>query len=72
MTRETFEKAKDILADIGSLKNIKKEYSDRHWISFYGASVKEQPISGCGILIEDLEKFIDDEIAKLEEALEKL
>jgi len=71
MTKETFEKAKDILADIGSLKNIKKEYSDRHWIAFYGASVKEQPISD-GILREDLEKFIDDEIAKLEKELEKL
>ena len=72
MTRETFEKAKDILADIGSLKNIKKECNDRHWISFYGAAVKEQPISGYGILREDLEKFIDVEIAKLEEELEKL
>ena len=72
MTRETFEKAKDILADISSLKNIKKEYNDRHWISFYGAEVKEQPISSYGILSEDLKKFIDDEIAKLEKELEKL
>lgn len=72
MTKETFEKAKDILADIVSLKNIKKEYDYRHWISFYGASVKEQPISSYGILREDLEKFIDVEIAKLEEELEKL
>ena len=71
MTKETFDKAKDILADISSLKNIKVEYNDRHWISFYGAVVKEQPISD-GILRSDLEKFIDVEIAKLEEELEKL
>ena len=71
MTRETFDIARDILADINSLKNIKAEYNDRHWISFYGAVVKEQPISN-GTLRTDLEKFIDVEIAKLEEELEKL
>ncbi len=71
MTRETFEKAKDILADIVSLKEIKSEYENKHWISFYGAVVKEQPISD-GILRRDLEKFIDAEIAKLEKELEKL
>ena len=71
MTRKTFDIAKNILADINSLKNIKAEYNDRHWISFYGAAVKEQPISD-GILRDDLEKFIDVEIAKLEEELEKL
>ena len=71
MTRETFDIAKDILADIDSLKNIKSEYNDNHWISFYGAVVKLQPISD-GILRDDLEKFIDAEIAKLEEELEKL
>lgn len=71
MTRETFDIARDLLADIDSLKNIKREYENRHWISFYGASVKEQPISN-GILRVDLEKFVDVEIAKLEEELEKL
>jgi hypothetical protein len=71
MTKETFEKAKKIIADIQSLKNIKSEYENRHWISFYGAVVKEQPISD-GILRDDLEKFVDDEIAKLEKELEKL
>ena len=71
MTRETFEVARDILADINSLKKIKAEYKDRHWISFYGASVKEQPISD-GILRADLERFIDAEIVKLEKELEKL
>lgn len=71
MTRETFDIAKNILADINTLKNIKSEYEGRHWISFYGAAVKEQPISD-GILRDDLEKFIDVEIAKLEEELEKL
>lgn len=71
MTRETFDVAREILADLDSLNNIKAEYKDRHWISFYGASVKEQPISD-GILRADLEKFIDVEIAKLEEELEKL
>ena len=71
MTKETFDIAKEILADINSLNNIKAEYNDSHWISFYGAAVKEQPISN-GILRDDLEKFIDAEIAKLEEELEKL
>lgn len=71
MTKETFEKAKDIIADIQSLKNIKSEYENMHWISFYGAVVKEQPITN-GILRDDLEKFVDDEIAKLEKELEKL
>ena len=71
MTRETFKKASDIIADIQSLKNIKSEYKNRHWISFYGTAVKEQPITN-GILRADLEKFVDDEIAKLEKELEKL
>ncbi len=71
MTKETFSKAKDIIADIQSLKNIKNEYENRHWISFYGAEVKEQPITGR-ILRGDLEKFVDDEISKLEKELEKL
>ena len=71
MTRETFEKANDIIADIQSLKNIKSEYENGHWISFFGAVVKEQPVTN-GILRDDLEKFIDDEIAKLEKELEKL
>ncbi|MBP3886935.1 MAG: hypothetical protein J6F30_04675 [Cellulosilyticum sp.] len=71
MTRKTFEKAKGIIDDIKSLKNIKSEYKDNHWISFYGAEVKEQPITN-GILRNDLEKFIDDEIVKLEKELEKL
>lgn len=71
MTRETFEKANNIIDDIQSLKNIKSEYNNRHWISFYGAEVKEQPITN-GILRNDLEKFVDDEISKLEKELEKL
>lgn len=71
MTIETFYIAKNILTDIESLKNIKSEYENKHWISFYGAAVKEQPIS-AGILRDDLEKFIDAEITKLEEELEKL
>lgn len=71
MTRETFEKAENIIADIQSLKNIKSEYKNRHWISFYGAEVGEQTITN-GILRADLEKFVDDEIAKLEKELEKL
>ena len=71
MTRGTFYIAEGILRDIESLKNIKSEYKDKHWISFYGAVVKEQPISD-GILREDLEKFIDAEITKLEEELKKL
>lgn len=71
MTRETFEKANNIIDDIQSLKNIKSEYKNRHWISFYGAEVREQPIRD-GILRNDLEKFVDDEISKLEKELEKL
>ena len=71
MTRKTFEKAKSIITDIQSLKNIKSEYENDHWITFYGAEVKEQPITD-GILRDDLEKFVDDEIAKLEQELEKL
>jgi hypothetical protein len=71
MTKEIFEKAKDIINDIQSLKNIKCEYESRHWVSFYGAEVKEQPITN-GIFRNDLKKFIDDEIAKLEKELEKL
>lgn len=71
MTRETFEKAKDIINDIQSLKNIKCEYESRHWVSFYGAEVKEQSITS-GILRKDLEKFIDDEIVKLEKELREL
>lgn len=72
MTRETFDIARDILADIESLKNIECEYEARHWVSFYGAEVKEQPIAKFGILRADLKKFIDDEIVKLEKELEKL
>lgn len=72
MTRETFDIAKDIIADIDTLKNIKSEYKNGHWVSFYGAVVKEQTISGCGILADDLEEFINKEIIKLEEELEKL
>ncbi len=71
MTRETFNIARNILADIESLKNIKCEYEARHWVSFYGAEVKEQPITD-GTLRADLKKFIDDEIVKLEKELEKL
>jgi hypothetical protein len=71
MTRETFDIARNILADIESLKNIKCEYEARHWVSFYGAEVKEQPITN-GTLRADLKKFIDDEIVKLEKELEKL
>ena len=72
MTRETFDIARNILADIESLKNIKCEYEARHWVSFYGAEVKEQPITKYGTLIADLKKFIDDEIVKLEKELEEL
>lgn len=72
MTRETFEKAKNILKDLDTLKHIKCEFIDGHWVSFFGAAVKEQPITGSGSLREDLEKFVDDEIAKLEKELEKL
>lgn len=71
MTRENFDKAKAILKDIYSLENIKSEYKDRHWVSFYGAVVKEQPIN-TGMLRDDFEKFIDAEIAKLEEESKKL
>ena len=71
MTRETFDIAKKIISDIDSLKNIKAEYNDCHWISFCGPSVGQQLISK-GMLRDDLEKFIDAEIAKLEEELEKL
>lgn len=71
MTRETFDIARNILADIESLKNIKSEYENHHRISFYGAEVKEQPITN-GTLRADLKKFIDDEIVKLEKELEKL
>lgn len=71
MTKETFDIAKDIISDINSLKEIKTEYNNRHWISFLGAVVREQPISD-GILRRDLEKFIDAEIEKLEKELEKL
>lgn len=71
MTKETFEKAKDIMADIQSLKNIKSEYENNHWVSFYVAEVREQPVTN-GILRNDLEKFVDDEIAKLEKELEEL
>ncbi len=72
MTIETFEKAKDIINDIQSLKNIKCEYESGHWVSFYGPEVKEQPITNYGTLRADLKKFIDDEITKLEKELEKL
>ena len=71
MTRETFDIAKGILRDIESLKNIKSEYKDKHWVSFYGACVKEQPICN-GTLRGDLEKFIDVEISKLEELFKNL
>jgi hypothetical protein len=71
MTKETFEKAKNIITDIQSLKNIKSEYENRNWISFYGATVGEQLVTGR-ILRDDLEKFVVDEIAKLEKELEKL
>lgn len=71
MTKETFDIAKDILADINSLRNIKDEYKNRHWVSFYGVVVGQQSIS-TKILRDDLGKFIDVEIAKLEEELEKL
>ena len=71
MTKETFEKAKNIINDIQSLKNIKSEYENRHWVSFYGAEVEEQPVTS-GILRDDLKKFVDDEITKLEKELEKL
>ena len=72
MTRETFDIARNILADIESLKNIKCEYEARHWVSFYGAEVKGQPIATYGTLRADLKKFIDDEIVKLEKELEEL
>lgn len=71
MTRKTFDIAKKILEDINSLKNIKREYKNEHCISFYGAVVQRQPISD-GMLRDDLEKFIDAEIVKLEEELGKL
>ena len=71
MTKETFEKAKNIINDIQSLKNIKSEYENRHWVSFYGAEVEEHPVTS-GILRDDLKKFVDDEITKLEKELEKL
>lgn len=71
MTKQTFDIAKDILADINSLKNIKGEYNDDHYISFYGETVKEQRISS-GILRDDLEKFIDMKIAELEDRFERL
>ncbi len=71
MKRETFEKARDILDDINSLKSIKAEYSDRNWIAFCGAVGKIQSISSS-TLKDDLKKFIDVELAKLEEELEKL
>lgn len=71
MTEENFLLAEKLRADIKSLKNIQKEFENHHWISFYGAHVKEQPISN-GILREDLEKFIDKEIDKLAKEFEKL
>ena len=72
MTRETFYIADNILADINSLKKIKREYEARHWVSFYGEEVEEQPITKYGTLRADLKKFIDDEIVKLEKELEEL
>ena len=71
MTRETFDTAKKIIADIDSLKAMKSEYKQEHWVSFYVSTVGKQSISD-GILRDDLEKFIDFEISKLEEVLEKL
>ena len=71
MTKQTFDIAKNILADINTLKNIKGEYNDDHYISFYGETVKEQPISN-GMLRDDLERFIDTKIAELEDRFERL
>ena len=64
MTKETFNTASNILADISFLKDIKSEYTNRRDI--------------CGELInnkkvrDDLKAFVDTEIAKLEEEFEKL
>lgn len=66
MTRETFDTAKDILADIDSLKRIKAEYNDRCDIAFSGRFINNE------ILRDDLRTFVDVEIAKLEEEFEKL
>ena len=71
MTKETFELASDLIDDINTLKQIKSEYDNSHWVGFYGAEVKEQPISNS-ILRDDLEKFIDVELTKLQLELEKL
>ena len=71
MTKETFAKAKNLMDDIKSLKTIKSEFENDHWVSLYGAEEGEQSISN-GILRKDLEKFVDEEIDKLEKELEKL
>lgn len=66
MTRETFNTASSILADIGFLKDIKAEYTNRRDITSCGGLINNKKVR------DGLKTFIDDEIAKLEEEFEKL
>ena len=71
MTKDAFNQAKDLMSDIKSLKNIQCEFNDRHWVSFYGAVVKEQSVIS-NMLKDDLKVFVTKEIEKLEKEFEKL
>lgn len=66
MTRETFNTASNILADISFLKDIKAEYTNRRDSVSYGGLINNKKVR------DDLKKFVDGEIAKLEEEFEKL
>lgn len=68
MTRETLKKAEDIMFDIEILKSFKDSCSDK---DAWALSLKIEIIKNK-IVKDDLAKFIDDEIAKLEKELENL
>lgn len=65
MTRETFKKAQDIIADIETLRGLKDSCEDGLW-TFSLRSIRNE------IVKDDLVKFVDDEIAKLEKELKNL
>lgn len=66
MTKETFDTASNILADISFLKDIRAEYTNRRDIASCGGLINNKKVR------DDLKSFIDAEIDKLNEEFKKL
>ena len=73
MTREKFDKAKDLVRDIDNLKKIIKTIEARHWVGFVCAEESANIFEMQSDIFDyDFETFIRAEKDKLLKELDKL